>query len=209
MFLGVGASAVGAVELWRAAPDSPDMVLADGHFGVAEGFEFSARHTTFRKGVGLPGLAWDSGAPVLMDDLGRAKQFLRRESAESVGINRGVALPCATPGDDGTWVLALLSAADTPIARRFETWTPDGAQLRLTAVMGEGGDVEPGVGAGEGLLGSVWRSGAPALCDDLGRETAALVPAHAAMAAAAGLRSVVALPVISGGRLQSILAWYL
>ncbi|MEE3098379.1 MAG: GAF domain-containing protein [Pseudomonadota bacterium] len=209
MFLGVGKSAVGAVELWRAAPGSPDMTLADGHFGVAEGFEFSARHTTFRKGVGLPGLAWQAGGPVLMDDLGRAKQFLRRESAESVGINRGVALPCPAPGDDGTWVLALLSAAGTPIARRFETWAPDGERLTLTDSMGEGGAAGFGIDAGEGLIGKVWRSGIPALCDDLSREATALTPPHAALAAAAGLRSAVALPAIEGGRLHSILVWYL
>ena len=72
------------------------MQLADGHYGsTADAFEYVSRRTSFRKGNGLPGLAWGSGLPVFMEDLGKGSRFLRAETAAKVGINRGFAIPCA------------------------------------------------------------------------------------------------------------------
>lgn len=124
LFCGDNAHHVGALELWHAAPGEPQMSLADGYFGSAEKFEFTSRSTQFSRKSGLPGMVWDSGFPLILDDLGRGEQFLRRASAEKVGIHRGVGLPCPVRGQ-GDWVLAMLSARNSPIARRFELWLPD------------------------------------------------------------------------------------
>ena len=136
IFCGDGQDMAGAIELWHAFPAaSPDMTLADGHYGnTGDTFEFLSRSTIFRRGTGLPGLAWSTRAPVFMADLGRGSGFLRHDSALKVGINRGLSLPCPTV-DGSEYVLALLSALDTPIARRLEIWSVDAARndLQLTA----------------------------------------------------------------------------
>ena len=100
LFCGEDEAHAGAIELWRNEPaDGPDMQLADGHYGsTAEAFEYVSRRTSFRKGNGLPGLAWGSGLPVFMEDLGKGSRFLRAETATKVGINRGFAIPCPVPG---------------------------------------------------------------------------------------------------------------
>ena len=142
----------GAIELWHNdAAASTDMVLADGYYGTTSNvFEYISRRTAFRKGTGLPGLAWESGLPVFMPDLGKGGRFLRADSALKVGINRGFAIPCASAGPD-TYVMAFLSALATPIVRRFESWLPDavGGVLRrfegfceIEGVL-DGGDAAP------------------------------------------------------------------
>lgn len=121
----LGQQQVGAIELWRNdAKASKDMVLDDGVYGAtSEVFEHISRRTAFRKGTGLPGMAWESGLPVFMADLGKGGRFLRADSALQVGINRGFAIPCNTPGPDA-YVMAFLSALATPIVQRFESWVP-------------------------------------------------------------------------------------
>lgn len=118
---------IGALELWHAAPGEPQMGLDEGYFGVAEKFEFTSRHTKFSRKVGLPGMVWAGGMPVIMEDLGRGGQFVRSGSAEKVGINRGVGMSCQVRPGLGDWVLTFLSARNSPIAKRFEVWLPDDA----------------------------------------------------------------------------------
>ena len=67
-----------------------------------------------------------------MPDLGRGSGFLRADSAVKVGINRGLGLPCASV-DGQHYVLALLSALATPLARRLDVWEPDALNSRLDA----------------------------------------------------------------------------
>jgi hypothetical protein len=132
IFCGDGVDMAGAIELWRAEPAvSPDMTRVDGHYGnTGDTFEFISRSTIFRRGTGLPGMAWQAQAPVFLADLGRGSGFLRHDSALKVGINRGLAWPCPTV-DGSVHVLALLSALDTPIARRLEIWSVDASQQQL------------------------------------------------------------------------------
>jgi len=137
-FCGDDEAHAGAIEVWHNDPTDAaaphDMVLLDGHYGrTADTFEFISRRTSFRRGTGLPGAAWASKAPVFLPDLGRGSGFLRADSAQKVGINRGLALPCAAPGPR-QFVLAFLSALGTPIAQRLEIWRPtvDGLSWVLT-----------------------------------------------------------------------------
>jgi hypothetical protein len=137
-FCGDDEENAGAIEVWHNDPanaaNSRDMVLLDGHYGrTADTFEFISRRTSFRRGTGLPGMAWEARAPVFLPDLGRGSGFLRADGAVKVGINRGLALPCSVPGPQ-QFVLSFLSALNTPIARRMEIWRPtvDGLSLVLT-----------------------------------------------------------------------------
>lgn len=127
-FCGDDEDQAGAIEVWHNDPAQPgqgrDMVLLDGHYGrTADTFEFISRRTSFRRGTGLPGMAWETRAPVFLPDLGRGSGFLRGDGAQKVGINRGLALPCAVPGPP-QYVMTFLSALNTPIAQRVEVWRP-------------------------------------------------------------------------------------
>lgn len=210
MFCGDDAQHAGAIELWHNPPGSSDMTLDEGYYGnTAEVFEFMSRSTAFRQGTGLPGLAWESGLPVFLPDLGKGTRFLRSDSAIKVGINRGIAVPCSTPGTD-TWVMAFLSALATPIARRFETWLPDEQCRHLQRLDGfcehEGvlGATTARVESGEGALGRALALRAPTIAESLAAEPGAVDdPARAA-----GLGALAALPVIDAGRVVAVVAWY-
>ena len=213
IFCGDDAAHAGAIELWHNEPArSPDMTLAEGYYGgTAEVFAFMSRHTSFRKGFGLPGLAWQSGLPVFLPDLGQGSRFLRADSAIKVGINRGLAIPCSSTGSE-VFVMAFLSALDTPIARRIETWLPDPDYRHLLRehgfceAQGELGraSLAERVERGEGALGRALASGVPVInnsaCDEPG-------PAGAA-ARTASLASLVALPLWRGDRVVAVVAWY-
>jgi hypothetical protein len=110
-------------------------------------------------------------------------------------------------------VLTFLSARDTPIARRFEIWVPNEACDSLVFNSGDcDTDVDLAaeyagqtIGRGDGLLGEVWRSGIPAISDEIaGEESISGVSARAA-----GMTSTVALPFINDGRLKAVIAWSL
>ena len=212
LFCGDDREHIGAVEVWNAPAGSIEMGLVDGYYGTADVFEWYSRHTKFMCGIGLPGQVWESGMPEIMADLGRSRRFLRWESAERAGLNRGVGIPC---GRDSAspWVLTFLSALDTPIADRFETWVPDAGHDKL--VFG-GGFCEYGinladaygnvaVAKGAGTLGRVLESGTPAIASDFSSEP----PVVRAAVNPTALETVVAVPVITGGDLKAIVAWYL
>lgn len=190
----------GAIELWRHhARVSSDMTLVDGYFGrrAGQGFAALSRDTYLPRGSGLPGMAWQKGAAVLIDDLGQTGKFVRADSAAEAGINRGLAIPCSTPGDDA-YVLTLLSTVDTPIALRIECWAPDASRQGLQRVFGfcetdgplrasQGGTVLAGA------IGKAFASGVPVI-----NERAASEPGSVGDAARdAGLSAIVALPVMS------------
>lgn len=209
-FCGGDGSRDGAVELWRnKARVTSDMTLVDGYYGgAAEGFEAVTRDTYLPRGSGLPGMAWQKGAAVLIDDLGQAGKFLRADSAAEVGINRGLAFPCSTPSNDA-YVLALLSTTQTPIAKRIECWAPDDSRHGLTRVFGfcetegplrssEGGTVLAGA------IGKAFASGVPVVNETAGTEPGTI----GTSALAAGLLSMVALPVVSDGAVSEVVVLY-
>lgn len=212
IFCGDDADHAGAIELWHNDPaESPDMRLADGHYGsTGDAFEIVSRALSLRRGNGLPGLAWERDGPVFMADLGKGAGFLRVDSATRVGINRGFAFPC--PGNHGeTWVMAFLSALGTPLVRRFEIWEPDadrehlrrsGGYCEHAGMLGELPG-ERAVARGQGSLGRVMLGGIPVLSDRLDDDALS-----ASEASAAGLHSLVALPLIKDGHLRSVVAWY-
>ena len=170
-----------------------------------------SRRTTIRRGNGLPGLAWEQGVPVFMEDLGKSSRFLRADTATKVGINRGFAIPCNV-ADGQNYVLAFLSALGTPIARRFEVWRPDATRRRIGLAGGfceAGGKLEAApehlwLAAGQGSIGKVLITGVPAVSDNAGSEPAG----YGAAAAEMGLESLLAMPVIREGRLVAVAAWY-
>jgi nitrite reductase/ring-hydroxylating ferredoxin subunit len=213
LFCGDDKAHIGAIELWHNDPDtSYEMRLADGYYGTAEMFEFNSRHTKFPRGFGLPGRVWKANMPLLVKDLYNSKSFLRWQEAVEVGINRGLGIPYPHPSGQ-TWVATFLSALDTPIARRFEIWTPreDGKALVFKA-----GDCDQSatlaedyaavaITKGDGTIGQVWAGGLPAVRASLADDLSA--PSRSAIAV--GLNTLVAVPILDAHGLKAVVAWYL
>lgn len=178
LFCGDNAHHVGAIELWHAPAGDPQMTLYDGYFGRAEKFEFTARHTQFSRKTGLPGIVWDTGLPLIMEDLGRSDQFLRRDDAVKIGIGRGIGIPVNTRGP-GDWVLVLLSAQSSPIAQSFSLWLADEASGTFAFEAGYcEGDATKDPGAERlpldfGPRGEARITGVPTLAMSAGRQTSA------------------------------------
>ncbi len=203
----------GAIEIWRNQPElSKDMVLDDSYYGaISNVFEFISRRTAFRKGSGLPGQVWESGLPLFMEDLGKGGRFLRADSAQKVGINRGFALPCTTTTGDHC-VMAFLSALGTPLVRRFEIWLPDARAACLLRSSGfcerdgalPSGTLEDRVSKDQGALGRALAQGVPGVSLQAEREPGGV----GVWASQAELNAVVALPVLQAGQVVAVVAWY-
>ena len=129
-----------------------------------------------------------------------------------VGINRGLGIPYVH-GSGQAWVMSLHSARDTPIARRFEIWVPNASQ---DALIFDSGDCDQNaslateyesakIGKGEGSIGQVWLSGVPAVSANIAGDAS---PAGRS-AAAAGLKTSVALPIMDEAGLKAVVVWYL
>jgi len=194
----------GAIEVWSEKDGL--LMLDDGYYGAAKHFEWVSQHTHFPRGQGLPGGVWASATPILMRDLGSGYRFIRSDSALKAGLTTGLGLPIPAPLGR-IFVLALLSARGTPLARRFEIWDARAARVGSTraAVLIDGicartgalwdDEAERRIGAWEGLIGQVLGTGIPL--------AAAGVPGLPA-----GYGSVVALPIYKGAVLSHVVAWY-
>lgn len=195
---------IGAIEVWAEADNL--LTLDDGYYGAAKHFEWVSQHTQFPRGQGLPGAVWASKTPILMRDLGSGYRFVRAEAAGKAGLTTGLGLPLPSPSGK-TYVLTLLSARGTPIARRFEIWDARDAKVGRAneAVLIDGICAREGrlwdednprrVAAWQGQIGKVLGNGQPLV--------AAQVPGIAG-----GYDRMVALPIYQGGELAHIVAWY-
>lgn len=204
---------VGAVELWHNDPRiTADLKLAEGYFGsTAPEVEELTRDGSLSRGAGAPGLAWQRESAVFIDNVGDSQQFLRAQVAARAGILRALAIPCTAQGRE-TWVLSLLSSNDTPIARRFESWLGDGTDAHLRRAFGfcevQGRlAVDSSTALPADALGSIgvaWRSGVAQAATG----EAALSALQEGEAVAAGVASVLAIPVISDGAVSEVVALY-
>lgn len=201
---GDDAERIGAIEVWREKDNC--LKLDDGYYGAAKHFEWVSQHTHFPRGQGLPGGVWAAETPILMRDLGSGYRFIRADSASKAGLTTGLGLPIPVPSGE-TYVLTLLSARGTPIARRFELWDARVAKVGKDggAVLADGICAREGrlwdadnprkISAWQGVIGQVVGNGLPAV-------------ESGAHGLAAGYSSMVALPIYHGAELAHIVAWY-
>lgn len=218
LLMGGAPSAVGAVELWRNDSRlSSDMTLVDGYFGSSErtaALEALSLDGWLPRAAGAPGLAWQKRETVFIPDTAACKHFLRKELALALGIQRVLAMPCSVRGEKA-WVLALLSAASAPIARRMEVWRADDRQANaLTLSAGhcetlgrlpDGPEMSHQIQA-MGAIGEAWRT-AVAQATDVpwpaeGTNVAPKAPEGA------GIVSVLALPVLQDDAVIEVVALY-
>ena len=106
-----------AATLWR--PDGPGGPLV--HTGTwtppgsaVPALHAAARRRSFRRGEGLPGLAWQRGRPVVMEDLWTDPRFLRPEAARADLLRTGIAFPVLR-GDTLLAVCELYSRERRPV----------------------------------------------------------------------------------------------
>ncbi|MCF3650945.1 GAF domain-containing protein [Synoicihabitans lomoniglobus] len=211
-FCGEDEGNVGAIEVWGRDPtDQLGLKLDSGYYGNLKEFEFISRHTTFRKGSGLPGMVWDRYMPVILDNMDDSGPFSRALDATRAGITTALGLPCSASTRE-SFVLCLLSVGELPIAQRYEIWEPDESlQVLHLKDAADESDVRHfeqmstvQLRRGEGLIGEVWRSGAPQIADKLDM----VVSPPFVSAKSAGLDHAVALPVLGNGFLKAVVVWY-
>ncbi|SEM89602.1 GAF domain-containing protein [Palleronia pelagia] len=199
------ATRTGAIEVWAELDGI--LKLEDGYYGAATHFEWVSQHTQFPRGQGLPGGVWASNTPILMRDLGSGYRFIRSESAGKAGLTTGLGVPVPVPGG-ATYVLTLLSAKGTPIARRFEIWDARLAKTgpRETAKLIDGicereGPLWDPENAGNERVAHAWEG-------PVGRVLGTGLPVVETGAAAGGYAMMVGLPIHRGGELAHVVAWY-
>ena len=199
------AERVGAIEVW--AEGDGILTLEDGYYGAASHFEWVSQHTQFPRGQGLVGGVWSAEAPILMRDLGSAYRFMRADSAGKAGLTNGLGLPIPVPGGK-TYVLTLLSARSTPLARRFEIWDARAAKVgakkeaRLVdGICSREGPLWDPDNAGRERAVRIWQG-------PVGHALGSGLPIVESGAAAGGYAMMVALPIHAHGELSHVVAWY-
>jgi hypothetical protein len=197
----------GAIEVWCNSPANRNTLkVMDGYYGSLEYFETISKQINMAKGQGIPGLAWETGMPILMEDIGKADEYARVAEAQQAGITTGLGIPAGSTGEL-TYVITFLSAKDTPIAKRIQIWIPDQLGKHLVCQQGHSKNsnnlaemfetitIEKGLGA----LGRVWLTGIPIITGNL--EESQYDPELDS------LNSMLAIPVIEQGRLKAIVTF--
>jgi len=208
----------GALELWHHKHGvATDLKLLDGAYGSeAAAFESISGQTSLPRGAGLPGLAWERGATVFLEDLtAKDKGFVRAEAAADARLQRGLSLAIGAPLQD-TYVVTILTGLDGPLAKRVERWVPDQTHHRLSREFAfNEQDGRPTLlaahlplvrapGDPAGSIERAWSSGIAVVSEHLDEEPGA--PAVAANAI--GACALVAIPVIWDGETVEVLALY-
>jgi hypothetical protein len=196
----------GAIEVWCNNPESENTLkVMDGYYGTLQHFGNISRQISMPKGQGLAGLAWETGMPVLINDIGKADTFIRAGDAQQAGISMGIGIPVSDTLRQ-TYILTFLSAKATPIAKRIQIWIPDQQGNQLICQQGyskNGNELAKifetiTVNKGEGALGRVLLTGMPVIT---GNHEPDYNPELDS------LSSMLAMPVIENGRLKAIVSF--
>lgn len=175
-------------------------------------------HDTYLpRGIGLPGLAWQRGESVFLEDLAAAPgRFLRAEMAADAGLLRGLALPVRSRLDAVMWRTfspvrscrwRSASSAGLPMtaAHRWKRdypfselhgWRSSAAAALLVATADS---------ASSSSIARAWHPGAPVISEHPTAEEGA----PAAAAVAIGATALLAIPVVCEGAVVEVVALYL
>lgn len=203
----------GAIELWHCDEnESHDLDFVDGYFGKLDHFEFLSKHTSFRKGVGLPGIVWESAMPKIFTDLGHSHRFVRSADATESGITSGLGIPFFYQPNQA-YVMTFLSALGTPIARQIELWVPahdNSGMMFMEGYAQNNFDLNVQykgkiITRGEGVLGRTFLTGMPEICKD---ENEIYFQGNDA-AKEFNMQSLISFPVLHNGVCESVVALYL
>jgi len=210
---GEGRDLAGAIELWgvssgNAGHKTNELSLIDGYYGALGKLENVSRELRFSKGSGLPGSVWDYRIPMLVTNMANSSLFKRASTAAVEGITSAIGLPFNYyTGKE--YIVTFLSAYSTPIALQYEIWLPEREHHYLFLHAGEREiknnliplDKKRRIKPGEGLIGTVWTSGIPAISRKLSED--GLLPKGFTN----GLKTGFVMPVIEEGFLRSIVVF--
>jgi len=194
----------GAIEVWsNNAGDT--LRVVDGYYGTLHHFEQLSRQINMPKGQGIPGMVWQSGMPVLIEDIGQPDVFARGIEAQRAGISTCLGIPISD-NTEQTYIMTFLSAKATPIAKRIQIWIPDQQGKQLICRQGYSKNSNElaqlfetiSVNKGEGALGRVWLTGMPVITG--GHESDYNPELD-------NLSTMLAIPVITSGRLKAIVTF--
>src|SRR5688500_6241947 len=118
--------------VWELPPGGDALCFVAGweaRPGGAEEFWRLSRELRFKRGVPLPGRAWESGEPTWRIDLAGDPDFPRLEAAAAAGLGVGLAIPIPIGAPDD--VLGVMEV----FARRGEA--PELAMRELLAGFGD------------------------------------------------------------------------
>ena len=196
----------GAIEVWdKSLVSKNNLKVMNGYYGTLKHFETISKQLSIPKGHGLAGQAWESGMPILVEDIGQATTFIRTQDAQLAGITVGIGIPVYNNPNE-PYILAFLSAKATPIAKRIQIWIPNKEGTQLICQQGyskynndlakifETLPVTKGIGA----LGRVWLTGMPIIT---GNHETDYNPELD------NLSKMLAIPVIEQGRLKAIVSF--
>lgn len=171
-------------EVWVPSADGSCLELAEGLYGAQDAFRELSRAMRFAHGEGLPGQAWSSGKPVVLQSF-EGSFFLRTDAAKAAGLATAIALPFFD-GSEIASVVVLFCGDDPDLVGAIEVWEADAGLLHLRqAFYGSASSFEwvsrkASFALGCGLPGTVWASGLPQILPDLGR-TSHFLRAEAAL----------------------------
>ena len=204
-FCGDDEDHAGAIEVWcNAAGDNATLHLMDGYYGSLVDFENITKTIGMAKNQGLPGLAWATSMPVLMENIGLSDEFVRASYAAHIGITNGLAIPVAKQADSN-YIMTFLSAKSTPLAKRIQIWLPKDDLLICSAGYSKhGNDLAEifetvSVHKGQGALGRVWLTGMPSITGTAGDSNYNPALDY--------LNSMLAIPVIDQGQFKAIITF--
>lgn len=194
----------GAIEVWsNSLEKNTELAVVDGYYGTLDDFERLSGKIKFTKGSGLPGQVWETGMPVLIEDLGLSTTFIRSADARKAGITTALGIPVSVVANQ-VYIMTFLSAKATPLAKRIQIWAPDQSVQRLVCRAGYSKQNDElaeifetiSIRKGEGILGRVWLTGVPAIRNNSGIAVTE-----------GGLSSMLAIPVIDSGSLKAIVTF--
>ena len=166
-----------ATEFWLPSQDRSQLEYGGGLYGPAAHMARISREMCFGYGEGLPGRAWQTGAPVVLHSF-EGSYFRRTEAALADGLTCGIALPIFM-GDYLSSVAVFFCGDDEDHAGAIEVWRNQPARSKdMTLADGHYGRTadtfeftsrRTAFRAGTGLPGLAWQQRAPVFLLDLGR----------------------------------------
>lgn len=187
------------VEVWSHDEAVDVLKHGDGIYVNVLELERLSALLRFPYAAGLPGLAWSTGMPVVIDDVRRSSDFVRAEPATRAGLKRGMAVPLFRERKV-VHVLTLLGNETNAFPSAFELFVPSGATLVTKASSDEGP-----------LLTGRRPSARLLLAQDAGTARVPIVADIAALSPASSHSAeeansiLLALPVHDGARLRGVL----
>lgn len=197
-----------AFESWILDETRHELTPGTGFYANLDRFRRMTQYLRFPYGAGLPGDAWQSRMPRLLDRLADSTDFLRASGADAEGLDFGLAVPVIRNREDIRSVVLLLSANRSPVSQVIQIWTPneDRSAFNLTSTVAPGAGLmadlchEISCAPGEGLVGTVWNNRMPLVQTGFDSEPESL----ALPAKEYGLTWSAGWPVIAYGQVQAV-----